>query len=144
MPVCNSGETVRGRRLQLWRARPGRRNRSNRAGEYAGHESVIWLYRERHPPGFAATSNSLATQVTSAEYEQLLTQGFQPTNPYLQTPQETPTQTFAQHGMHMLPSQMSAPEPTYSLEQPMYPSQISRHMSQAVSVQPSLSSWMSR
>lgn len=84
---------------------------------------------------FGQHSDGLSTlQVTTAEYEQLLTQGFQPTNPYLQTPQETPTQSFPQHGLHMLPSQMSAPEPSYSLEQPMYPSQISRHMSQAVSL----------
>lgn len=80
--------------------------------------------------------------MTSAEYEQLLTQGFAPTDPYLQTPQETPTQTFQQHGMQMLPSQMSAPEPSYSLEQPMYPSQISRHVSQTVSLPTSVTEFM--
>jgi hypothetical protein len=77
--------------------------------------------------------------VTSNEYQQLLTQGFQPQNPYLQqTPveQTAHTQAFQQHSMPaMLPSQMSAPEPAYGMEQPMMPSQMQRHMSHVVSEQ---------
>ncbi|KAK5165686.1 uncharacterized protein LTR77_008608 [Saxophila tyrrhenica] len=95
------GEAVSGLHVQLWRSRAGV------AGRGSGSE---------------------------AEYQQLITQAFQPPNQYLQqTPHQTPSQQsqgFQQHAMTaVLPSQMTAPEPSYSLEQPVMPSQMTRHMS---------------
>lgn len=76
-----------------------------------------------------------STQVTSAEYQQLLTQGFQPPNPYLQTQAAQPVPAYQHHAFTpMVPSQVSAPEPSYALEQTqMLPSQAQRQMSQVSS-----------
>ncbi|KAK5122918.1 hypothetical protein LTR85_003483 [Meristemomyces frigidus] len=76
------------------------------------------------------------TPVTTASYQQLLTQGFQPQERYVQTNvAQQPAQDYQQHGITpILPSQVTAPEPTYGMDQTqMVPSQMQRAISQVSS-----------
>ncbi|KAK4543326.1 hypothetical protein LTR36_005685 [Oleoguttula mirabilis] len=72
------------------------------------------------------------TPVTTASYQQLLTQGFQPQERYIQTQVQQPVQEFQHHGITpILPSHVTAPEPTYGTEQTqIMPPQLQRTMSQ--------------
>jgi hypothetical protein len=70
--------------------------------------------------------------VTTASFQQLLTQGFQPSEQYLPAqPQQPETQAYQHYGMGpMLPSQVTAPEPTYAVNQgQIIPAQMQRAMS---------------
>ncbi|KAK0274669.1 hypothetical protein LTR91_005714 [Friedmanniomyces endolithicus] len=72
------------------------------------------------------------TPVTNATYQQLLTQGFQPQDQYLSPQsQHHAVQSFPQYGIApILPSQVTAPEPSYTIDQPqMVPTQMQRAMS---------------
>ncbi|KAK1810399.1 hypothetical protein LTR12_015242 [Friedmanniomyces endolithicus] len=72
------------------------------------------------------------TPVTNAAYQQLLTQGFQPQDQYLSPQsQHHAAQSFPQYGIApILPSQVTAPEPSYTIDQPqMVPTQMQRAMS---------------
>lgn len=83
------------------------------------------------------TNSPFEPQVTNAEYQQLITQGFQPQNPYLQQASHqtaAQTQAFQQHALPaVLPSQVTAPEPAYNLDQQAVQAQMTRHMSHVVS-----------
>lgn len=71
--------------------------------------------------GHENTSNTIIPPVTSAEYQQILAQTFQTS--YLQPPQPQPVQDYPQYGSSsILPSQISAPEPSYTLAPTLAPS----------------------
>lgn len=105
-----------------------------------GGDSRACIDRLRYRQQRNATqkTDTRCLQVSGDEYQQLLTQAFQPPSGYIpQTPAEqvAHSQAFQQHGIPaMLPSQISAPEPSYGIEQPMMPSQMQRHMSHVVSL----------
>ncbi|KAK4945017.1 hypothetical protein LTR10_015694 [Elasticomyces elasticus] len=63
------------------------------------------------------------TPVTNINYQQLLTQGFQPQDQFLPVQlQQHAIQNFQQYGMApVLPSQVTAPELSYTLGQPQIP-----------------------
>lgn len=64
--------------------------------------------------GHENTTNAVIPPVTSAEYQQILANTFQTS--YLQPPQPQPQQDYSQYdASSILPSQISAPEPSYTL-----------------------------
>ncbi|KAK3073996.1 hypothetical protein LTR53_003943 [Teratosphaeriaceae sp. CCFEE 6253] len=71
------------------------------------------------------------TPVTSTAYQQLLTQGFQPQDQYLPTQvQQQSAQAYQQYGIGpILPSQVTAPEPSYAMGPSQIPTQMQRAMS---------------
>lgn len=70
------------------------------------------------------------TPVTSASYQQLITQGFQPQDHYLHTP--THGGEYQQHGVTpILASQMAGHEGAYAIEAQMVPAQMQRAVSQS-------------
>ena len=78
--------------------------------------------------------------MTTASYNQLLTQGFQPQEQYLAAPQQT-SQQYQQHGVTpVLPSQATAPEPAYAAESN---AMISGSMQRAMSLSQMSSSHLS-
>ncbi|KAF2168641.1 hypothetical protein M409DRAFT_21385 [Zasmidium cellare ATCC 36951] len=82
-------------------------------------------------------NNAAVAQVTSAGYQQLLPQAYhqQPVTAYL-SQHSQPAQEYTQYGISsVLPSQMSAPEPTYSMDQTqLLATQKPRQMSHVTSV----------
>ncbi|KAK4504542.1 hypothetical protein PRZ48_005458 [Zasmidium cellare] len=85
------------------------------------------------------TNNAAVTQVTSAGYQQMLSQAYhqQPVTAYLPPQQQPqPAQEYTQYGISsVLPSQMSAPEPNYSVDQTqLLATQKPRQMSHVTSV----------